>query len=81
MGDGKAMRSVKTETVMRLMNIKVKEIGINITTLKELNDQHRRAMERMNFLQDLGLITYSEVVDIQDRIRDRYVERARKLED
>lgn len=81
MGDGKAMRSVKTETVMRLMNIKVKEIGINITTLKELNDQYRRAMERMNFLQDLGLITYSEVVDIQDRIRDRYVERARKLED
>ena len=81
MGDGKAIRSVKTETVMRLMNIKVKEIGINITTLKELNDQYRRAMERMNFLQDLGLITYSEVVDIQDRIRDRYVERARKLED
>ena len=35
----------------------------------------------MNFLQDLGLITYSEVVDIQNRIRDRYVERARKLED
>lgn len=81
MGDGKAIRSVKTETVMRLMNIKVKEIGINITTLKELNDQYRRAMERMNFLQDLGLITYSEVVDIQNRIRDRYVERARKLED
>lgn len=81
MGDGKAIRSVKTETVMRLMNIKVKEIGINITTLKELNNQYRRAMERMNFLQDLGLITYSEVVDIQDRIRDRYVERARKLED
>ena len=81
MGDGKAIRSVKTETVMRLMNIKVKEIGINITTLKELNDQYRRAMERMNFLQDLGLITYSEVVDIQDRIRDRYVERAHKLED
>ena len=81
MGDGKAIRSVKTETVMRLMNIKVKEIGINITTLKELNDQYRRTMERMNFLQDLGLITYSEVVDIQDRIRDRYVERARKLED
>lgn len=81
MGDGKAIRSVKTETVMHLMNIKVKEIGINITTLKELNDQYRRAMERMNFLQDLGLITYSEVVDIQDRIRDRYVERARKLED
>lgn len=81
MGDGKAIRSVKTETVMRLMNIKVKEIGINITTLKELNDQYRRAMERMNFLQDLGLITYSEVVDIQDQIRDRYVERARKLED
>jgi hypothetical protein len=81
MGDGKAIRSVKTETVMRLMNIKVKEIGINITTLKELNDQYRRAMERMNFLQDLGLITYSEVVDIQDRIRNRYVERARKLED
>ena len=81
MGDGKAIRSVKTETVMRLMNIKVKEIGINITTLKELNDQYRRAMERMNFLQDLGLITYSEVVDIQDRIRNRYVEHARKLED
>lgn len=81
MGNGKAIRSVKTETVMRLMNIKVKEIGINITTLKELNDQYRRAMERMNFLQDLGLITYSEVVDIQDRIRNRYVERARKLED
>ena len=81
MGDGKAIRSVKTETVMRLMNRKVKEIGINITTLKELNDQYRRAMERMNFLQDLGLITYSEVVDIQNRIRDRYVERARKLED
>lgn len=81
MGDGKAIRSVKTETVMRLMNIKVKEIGINITTLKELNNQYCRAMERMNFLQDLGLITYSEVVDIQDRIRDRYVERARKLED
>lgn len=81
MGDGKAIKSVKTETVMRLMNIKVKEIGINITTLKELNDQYRRAMERMNFLQDLGLITYSEVVDIQDRIRNRYVERARKLED
>lgn len=81
MDDGKAIRSVKTETVMRLMNIKVKEIGINITTLKELNDQYRRAMERMNFLQDLGLITYSEVVDIQDRIRNRYVERARKLED
>lgn len=81
MGDGKAIRSVKTETVMRLMNIKVKEIGINITTLKELNNQYRRAMERMNFLQDLGLITYSEVVDIQNRIRDRYVERARKLED
>ena len=81
MGDGKAIRSVKTETVMRLMNIKVKEIGINITTLKELNDQYRRAMERMNFLQDLGLFTYSEVVDIQNRIRDRYVERARKLED
>ncbi|MFR7388121.1 MAG: hypothetical protein ACLUTU_03855 [Blautia faecis] len=81
MGDGKAIRSVKTETVMRLMNIKVKEIGINITTLKELNDQYRRAMERMNFLQDLGLITYSEVVDIQNRIRDRYVERAHKLED
>ena len=81
MGDGKAIRSVKTETAMRLMNIKVKEIGINITTLKELNDQYRRAMERMNFLQDLGLITYSEVVDIQDRIRNRYVERARKLED
>nr|DAK85725.1 MAG TPA: hypothetical protein [Caudoviricetes sp.] len=81
MGDGKAIRSVKTETVMRLMNIKVKEIGINITTLKELNNQYRRAMERMNFLQDLGLITYSEVVDIQDRIKDRYVERARKLED
>ena len=81
MGDGKAIRSVKTETVMRLMKIKVKEIGINITTLKELNDQYRRAMERMNFLQDLGLITYSEVVDIQNRIRDRYVERARKLED
>lgn len=81
MGDGKAIRSVKTETVMRLMNIKVKEIGINITTLKELNDQYRRAMERMNFLQDLGLITYSEVVDIQDQIRNRYVERARKLED
>lgn len=81
MGDGKAIRSVKTETVMRLMNIKVKEIGINITTLKELNDQYRRAMERMNFLQNLGLITYSEVVDIQNRIRDRYVERAHKLED
>lgn len=81
MGDGKVIRSVKTETVMRLMNIKVKEIGINITTLKELNDQYRRAMERMNFLQDLGLITYSEVVDIQNRIRDRYVERAHKLED
>lgn len=81
MGDGKTIRSVKTETVMRLMNIKVKEIGINITTLKELNDQYRKAMERMNFLQDLGLITYSEVVDIQDRIRDRYVERAHKLED
>lgn len=81
MGDGKTIRSVKTETVMRLMNIKVKEIGINITTLKELNDQYRRAMERMNFLQDLGLITYSEVVDIQNRIKDRYVERARKLEE
>lgn len=81
MGDGKTIRSVKTETVMRLMNIKVKEIGINITTLKELNDQYRKAMERMNFLQDLGLITYSEVVDIRDRIRDRYVERAHKLED
>lgn len=81
MGDGKTVRSVKKETVMRLMNIKVKEIGINITTLKELNDQYRRAMERMNFLQDLGLITYSEVVDIQDQIRTRYVERARKLEE
>lgn len=81
MGDGKTVRSVKKETVMRLMNIKVKEIGIGITTLKELNDQYRRAMERMNFLQDLGLITYSEVVDIQDQIRTRYVERARKLEE
>lgn len=81
MGDGKTVRSVKKETVMRLMNIKVKEIGSGITTLKELNDQYRRAMERMNFLQDLGLITYSEVVDIQDQIRTRYVERARKLEE
>lgn len=81
MGDGKTVRSVKKETVMRLMNIKVKEVGIGITTLKELNDQYCRAIERMNFLQDLGLITYSEVVDIQDQIRTRYVERARKLEE
>lgn len=75
----RSLRSVSMKTITEIVERKILKVGMDTTSLKDLNSQYNDAWEVINFLQDLGLITYNEVAEFQCRINARYMGCALKL--